>query len=81
MRGLPDRGGSSSWPYETSRKASGRVDQIREDGVLEVSVSIGEGFCGAPTFTGGGDSVGMVGETADAVCRIIPVDELLSLGT
>ena len=72
MRGFPDRGGSSTWPYETSRKASGRLDRIRDDGVLEASMTLGDGFRGAPTFTGSGEFVGMVCETGEWSCRILP---------
>ena len=80
VRGFPDRGGSSRWPYETSRKASGNLERIREDGVLEAKISISDGFRGAPTFTGSGDFVGMVCEAGGGICRIIPVEELLTLG-
>ena len=81
VRGFPDRGGSSTWPYETSRKAYGRLDLIRDDGVLEASMTLGEGFRGAPTFTDGGEFVGMICETGEGSCRIIPAAELHTLGT
>ena len=81
MRGFPDRGGSSPWPYETSRKASGRLDRIREDGVLEISMQHRPGVPRRTDVHGQRRLVGMVGETADGVCWIIPVDELLGLGT
>ena len=80
-RGFPDRGGSSPWPYETSRTASGRLDRIRDDGVLEASMTVSEGFRGAPTFTDGGDFVGMVCEAGQGSCRILPAEQLLTLGT
>ena len=80
VRGFPDRGGSSAWPYETSRKASGRLDRIREDGVLEASMTLGDGFRGAPTFAGSGEFVGMVCETGEWSSRILPAEQLLALG-
>ena len=79
VRGFPDRGGSTTWPYESSRKATGPLERITEDGLLEARITLADGFCGAPVFAASG-FVGMVSQNRDGACRILPTDVLVTLG-